>query len=67
MPNRTTKIFALLTFLLVATPMLANGWESKMYENGKISVVYTVVAIVVIGLLIKITLLQLQIKKDRNQ
>jgi hypothetical protein len=50
----------------ITTTAQASSWEMKMYEHGKISVVYWVVAIVIIGLSLKITLLNLRLKKEKR-
>jgi uncharacterized transporter YbjL len=67
MRNHMKKVVGILLFIAIITPSWASDWENKMYENGKISVVYAVVSIVVIGLLTKITLLQLQFKKEKKK
>ncbi len=61
----TCTLLALL--LVISHAASAASWEMKMYENGKISVVYWVVAIVIIGLTLKITLLNLQLKKEKRK
>jgi CcmD family protein len=67
MSNCIKKALGMLLLLLITNSIWASNWENKMYENGKISVVYAVVSIVVIGLLTKITLLQLQFKKEKKK
>ena len=67
MKVKTNWLLAVLFLSLMNSSMQASSWEMKMYENGKISVVYWVVAIVIIGLSLKITLLNLQLKKEKRK
>jgi len=67
MKIKTNWLLAVLFLSLINSSAQASSWEMKMYENGKISVVYWVVAIVIIGLSLKITLLNLQLKKEKRK
>lgn len=67
MKARIQSLFFVGILSFITTAAQASSWEMKMYENGKISVVYWVVAIVIIGLSIKITLLNLQLKREKRK
>jgi hypothetical protein len=67
MRNKTFALPMLALMFFISHSASAASWEMKMYENGKISVVYWVVAIVIIGLSLKITLLNLQLKKEKRK
>jgi len=67
MISKKRNYLILLCFFLMMQESIAQSWENKMYDHGKITVFYSVAAIVMIGLSIKITSLNLQLKKDHKK